>query len=346
MSQYLVLSHIDVQNANAIAGLTWGFPAITGFLGFAHALSRKLQADYDITLSGCAVISNKTHHKIYQPKPYADFEFLQSKNPPVLAKHKSSSPPIIEEGKMNLSVSLVIEIDQPLLLTIEEVKKFEKHIEGVASQMRLAGGSILNIKKAKLFSASTQEERDKMLAKIKRLIMPGFVLIDRSHYLQAHYATRKAEDDSVQLLDAWLDFSALRYKAIPAEPIEESSANVTTAAEWIHQPKPQPGWLVPLMTGYKAISELYDAGKVLNVRETTTPTRFVEAIHSVGEWKGAHLIASIDNIIWRYVHDEQWYCCAQRPSSQSKQTISEQQVPSDVLDGIDNPTLEDALNAL
>jgi len=96
MSQFLVLSHIDVQNANSIAGLTWGFPAITHFLGFTHALNRKIskqyQGNYDTELVGCAVISNSVHNKVYQPKKYADFEFLQSKNPPVLAKHKVGSP--------------------------------------------------------------------------------------------------------------------------------------------------------------------------------------------------------------------------------------------------------------
>lgn len=31
MSQYLLVKKLDVQNANAIAGLTYGFPAITNF---------------------------------------------------------------------------------------------------------------------------------------------------------------------------------------------------------------------------------------------------------------------------------------------------------------------------
>ena len=51
MSQYLVLSKINIQNANSIAGLTWGFPAITNFLGFTHALNRKISnLDYVETL--------------------------------------------------------------------------------------------------------------------------------------------------------------------------------------------------------------------------------------------------------------------------------------------------------
>ena len=48
MNQYILLNRIKVQNANAIAGFTWGFPAITHFLGFSHNLSRKLlNSDFD-----------------------------------------------------------------------------------------------------------------------------------------------------------------------------------------------------------------------------------------------------------------------------------------------------------
>jgi CRISPR-associated protein Csy2 len=36
MNQYILIERIKVQNANAIAGFTWGFPAITHFLGFVH----------------------------------------------------------------------------------------------------------------------------------------------------------------------------------------------------------------------------------------------------------------------------------------------------------------------
>ena len=191
MSQYVVLSHIDIQNANSIAGLTWGFPAITQFLGFTHALSRKLSncydGEYDFELMGCGVISHSTHNKVYQPKQDADFEFFQSKNPPVLSTHKSSYPPIIEEGKMNLTVSLVIELDKPLMLNVEELKELESNIVELCNRMRIAGGTVLNIKQIKLLSASTQKQHDDMLRKIKRLTMPGFVLLDRKEYLQQHY---------------------------------------------------------------------------------------------------------------------------------------------------------------
>ena len=44
----LVLPRLKVQNANAISSpLTWGFPPPSAFLGFAHALERRLSARHE-----------------------------------------------------------------------------------------------------------------------------------------------------------------------------------------------------------------------------------------------------------------------------------------------------------
>jgi CRISPR-associated protein Csy2 len=320
-----VLRHIDVQNANSIAGFTWGFPAITGFLGFTHALNRKISqqfdGEYDTALTGCSVVSHKYQNKVHQPKQYADFEFTQSRNPPVLEKNKNGKKvPVIEEGKMNLTVSLVIELDKQLLLTDELIKKFEITVLDYCYQLRLAGGAILNIKQAKLLSANTNEQNATMLKKIKRLTMPGFVMFERSAYLQEHYQellakNDESEDDQPTLFDAWLDFCALKSKAMPKLAEDQTQPNAETDADWQYQPKPKNGYLVPLMTGYKAISKVYGAGQVANTRDKTTSSCFVEAIHSVGEWKSVHSLNSIDSAIWRYHHDGQWYLCRQGSSA-------------------------------
>lgn len=320
MSQFLVLSHMRIQNANAVAGLTWGFPSVTHFLGFTHALSRTISKGDETTFSGCAVISNSTQQRVYQPKAYADFEFLQSKNPPVLAKHKKASPPIIEEGKMNLTVSLIIELTESLSLTTGEITSFERKVRDAISTMRVAGGVVLEVGNIRLFSASTEKQQTTMLRNIKRLTMPGFVLLDRSDYLEQHYETLKTESEGSEeleqpeLIDAWLDFSALKYEAIPRLAGTESEANENTLADWRYVPKPRSGYLVPLMTGYKAISDLYPVEAVEATRDSLTPARYVEAIHSVGEWKGFHRIKSIDEIIWRYRQDGAWYLCEQLKS--------------------------------
>lgn len=353
MSQYLVLSHIEIQNANSIAGLTWGFPAITQFLGFTHALSRKLSncydGDYDFELTGCGVVSHSTHNKVYQPKEYADFEFLQSKNPPVLSKHKNASPPIIEEGKMNLTASLIIELDKALTLTTDQIKELEEKVLALCYRMRIAGGTVLNIKQTKLLSASTQKQQTDMLRKIKCLTMPGFVLLDRKDYLQQHYQEllvkhEKENRGKAQLIDAWLNFSALKFEAIPELSEEQDLPDQNTPANWTYVAKPNPGYLVPLMTGFKAISELYDAGQVLNTRDEVTPSRFVEAIHSVGEWKGMHSTKNVLDIIWRYQHDneyDQWYICEQNNNASEDKAVDSENNKTEEIQTIN---LNDALN--
>ncbi|MCE9686511.1 type I-F CRISPR-associated protein Csy2 [Shewanella sp. AS16] len=322
MSQYLVLSHVKVQNANSIAGFTWGFPAITQFLGLTHALNRKFSSkckgSYQSELSGCAVIANHADNKVYQPKPFGDFEFLQSKNPPVLARHKNTSPPIIEEGKVNLTVSLVIELSESLVLTTEQATELEHYIGGLCRSMRMAGGTVLDIAKVKLLSASTEEQKADLLTKIKRLTMPGFVLKDRHEYLKQHSEALIAHAEAGlvnPLLDAWLDFSALKYTAQAELSDKQTEPDETTNANWKYQAKPFPGFLVPLMTGYKAISEVYGPGQVGNLRDQQIPARFVESVHSIGEWLSMHRVADIKEFIWRYYQDGDWYLCQQKTLS-------------------------------
>ena len=62
-------------------------------------MHRALSEEFDINLGGCGIVSHEYQLRVYKPTPRANFEFIQSKNPPVLAKHKVASPPIIEEGK-------------------------------------------------------------------------------------------------------------------------------------------------------------------------------------------------------------------------------------------------------
>lgn len=323
MSQYIVLSRIKVQNANCIAGFTWGFPAITNFLGFTHALHRKISEEYDIALGGCAVVSHEYQHHIYKPSEKANYEFIQSKNPPVLAKHKKASPPIIEEGKMNLTTSMIIEVSKELVANSEKINAFKKAVLNHCLKSRLAGGTILSIGHIALASASTEKQLEDLNKKIKRLTMPGFVLQDRSDYLKTYFKQLKEQDPSTELLTAWLDFSAMKYQARPEMKDKNGTPSHDTKAEWVLQPRPRTkGWLVPLMTGYKAISECYSAGEVADTRDEYSPTCFVEAVHSIGEWKSMHRISDIDEMVWRYQHESDWYLCVQNSKeNQNKEQI-------------------------
>ena len=175
MSKYILLNRIQVQNANSIAGFTYGFPAITHFLGFVESLKIKLnKSDYkNIELSGCAVVAHE--HHVHTHGKYND-RFTQTKNPGAMCFEKAKAgknPSIIEEGKMNMTVSLLIKFDGYLA---SQLDYFLQWLEKQCYLQRLAGGTILNIDLVRLFNL---QEINNFYA-LKRLLLPGFVLMDKS----------------------------------------------------------------------------------------------------------------------------------------------------------------------
>jgi CRISPR-associated protein Csy2 len=202
-----------VQSANAIAGFTWGFPAITNFLGFVQNLSRKLAdtKDYqDITLTGCAVIAHE--HQVHTFGRY-ERRFTQNRNPPYLKKDvdkvvAGKAPAVIEEGKMNMTVSLLIECNGNIGNREED---FLQWLLRVCLSQRLAGGTILDIANIQFHNPENSSD----VKRITRRILPGFVLLDRSRHLESHYQDLIKDNPDAELLDAWLDFSMLKQKARP-----------------------------------------------------------------------------------------------------------------------------------
>ena len=387
MSQYILISRLNVQNANAIAGFTWGFPAITHFLGFTHNLQRKLKnipQFMRLSFDGCAVIAHK--HHVHSYGKY-DTEFTQNRNPPYLLSHsKADTPPVIEEGKMNMTVSLLIHCQGIIGNKKDELIAW---LNNSCLTQRLAGGTILNqALDIEIFSASQDN-----LHLIKRKLLPGFLLLDRADYLHEHYESLCKLNQETELLDAWLDFSALKKAARPKSDLiskhllslstesyhidqittlqavwqkhldlpykqelipttlvehfaslepnkatqkvlqqwaEYCNPSDKTDADWEFIPKPKPGYLVPIMTGYKAISPVYQAGKVKNTRDTETPVCFVEAVHSIGEWKSVHRIKDIDELnacFWYYHHEENWYLCKQSTNAPDTSTSTTSVTP-------------------
>ncbi|MBX3639765.1 MAG: type I-F CRISPR-associated protein Csy2 [Nitrosomonas sp.] len=315
---YIVFERISVQDANCIAGFTYGFPAITHFLGFGHALSRRLSATQQLTLQGCAVICHRHQIHTYQPKGYGDYVFAQSKNPPTTRAKAKETPPIIEEGKMDMTVSLIM-VCPNLQVNKVQAKALEQSIMNLAYQHRLAGGAIQNITAIHIFD----KDEHKLLRIFKRLLLPGFVLMDRSDLLESHYQVLKQQQPDAELVDAWLDYSALRYQATPKLKEGELEPTDKTEAEWVRLGKPAKGWLVPIANGYKAISDVYAAGEVANTRDTTTPVCFVEASHSIGEWRSLHRIQQIADTLWHYHHEQDWYLCRQGEQTQSESATNE-----------------------
>jgi CRISPR-associated protein Csy2 len=298
MSSLILLRRVSVENANAVAGLTYGFPAITHFMGFSHALSRKLTETHGLHIDGCAVVSHE--HQIHAHTSGRDYQFALTRNP-LTCDAKTAS--FNEEGRMHLTVSLLLECHGEIPNGEYGQRDLAEFLSTVCPTLRMAGGIVVDIE-AITVMAMPSGSRD--MHRLQWQLMPGFALRDRSGWLGEHHQTLLENDPDATLLDAWLDFAALKMQA---ETPEEGEIHERDPARWQYVPKPNPGYLVPLMTGYQRISELYAPGVVANARDAETPFAFTEAVYGVGEWCGVHRIRSLEEIFWRYRTTETGYYC-------------------------------------
>jgi len=305
MSTYITLNHIQVQNANCVNGLTFGFPAITHFLGYVHALSRKLKQSHNLTLGGSAIACHQHQIHAYQPKGFGEYTFALTRNP--LTKGGKTAP-IIEEGKMHLTVSLVVKCEGLISGGEEGIKALQNHLKQLCLTQKLAGGVINDIGNIIIESANSDAENTALTQKIRRRLLPGFLLLDRSQCLEKHLTDIQRINPKAEMLDAWLDFSTLKFEAEDSLGEGEGLSDKTNAS-WKYIPKPKSGYLVPITTGYRAISEVYKAGEIDGSRDPSVPFCFVEAAYGLGEWQSPHRLQNIENALWNYHDEEGWYLC-------------------------------------
>ncbi|NGX85694.1 type I-F CRISPR-associated protein Csy2 [Rahnella sp. Lac-M11] len=299
MSYLIVLPHIQVENANAISGLTYGFPAITHFLGFTHALSRNVQRSHGLSFNGCGVVCHKHQVQAHRASERGDYYFSLTRIP--LTKEAKTAP-FNEEGRMHMTVTLFIECEGSILHGDAGARELEQHLQSLCVTQRLAGGTVTSMKPVRVMTLPQNgDELQNITRREMYRALPGFALVDRSELLAQHVAERRAQDPQVEMIDAWLDFSTITYRAGQQE---EGSA------QWQYQPKPAKGYLVPLMVGFTPISPLYAAGDVARTRDTTSPFRFVEAAYGVGEWRSPHRVTDIHQLIWRYSVSTEHYICS------------------------------------
>ena len=302
----LLIPHLRVQNANAISGpLSWGFPAPTAFLGFAHALERKFRDTWDLRFTGVAIICHRFETLTTQPNRRRHQVFNLMRHP-VRAGYKKwqdKDAAIVEEGRAHMEISLLLGTEADL---DDEPEDFLQMVAETVQGMRLAGGSILpsrDTESRPLWQPWWDDESDNIVAfrKLRRRLLPGFALVHRPDLLTERLNDLKQHDPEANALDALIDLSALHV-----EPETDEKGQV----RW--QYRRSPGWLVPLPIGYSALSELYPPGEVANARDSDTPFRFAESLYSLGQWISPHRISLPLHLMWRYQTDEHngLYLCA------------------------------------
>lgn len=284
----LLVPHLKVQNANALSSpFTIGFPAMSAWLGAVHALQRKLNNDGFSALEflSISVVSHKADLQTYKGVGDYVHSIVGTSNP---VDKDGKRPAFIEEARIHLDVSLIIEFNN--VDRDERERLIQRVSHHLNSRMKMAGGDILSFETPMLENVKTQEE----LAKIRRKLMPGYAIVERRDLMQ------EAMDRGLDAMDALLEYVTINHSC---EKDDEGKVLWTSKRKTV-------GWIVPIATGFQGISEL---GKAKNQRDADKPHRFAESVVTLGEFKMVYKIQSLDEILWNYSFDKEnaLYLCEQ-----------------------------------
>ena len=277
MVKYLLISHLQVQNANALSSpFTIGFPAMTAWLGAVHFLEKNLKKEFQsIKIMGVGVISHSFDLQTYKGKGDFVHSIIGTGNPLDKDGKRSS---FLEEARCHFDVSLVLEIHNFNPFTKE---KFCSSLESFLWTMKFASGDVLSFKKPNMF-ADDEESQCKLI----RSLMPGDALVERRDIMIEAMEEKDA-------LDALLDGMKVSYSC-------ESDGRRKTR-----------GWIVPIATGFHGISKVNKAGETSNQRDPLVPHRFAESVVTLGEFKRTYKFDRVSDFLWRYnyLQKENLYLC-------------------------------------
>lgn len=289
MSVFLCLRRLKLQNANAMSSpYTIGFPAMTAWMGAVHALERKVSREdafQEIRFPRMAVACHEFELQTYRGEGDYVNSVIISSNPLRKKGAAFERPPFIEEARVHLTVSLLIEVAG---LNVDKVEAFIQKVRECLMKMKIAGGDILG--QAELTEDDLRfvnEEDEKNVRKMIRRLMPGYVLIERRDLME------KAMGDGLNGMEALLRYLSVHHHADG----KNEKGEVTS---WSAS-REEDGWIVPIAVGFKGITPLE---KVTNQRDADTPHRFAESVVTLGEFRMAHHFDSLEDMLWEYDYRE------------------------------------------
>lgn len=277
MKDILLIPNIKIHNANALSSpYTIGFPAMSAWLGFMHALERKLSNTKfnNIKFNGLIVSCLDSNLHTYKGSGEYIKSIVATSNP---LDKTGKRPSFIEEARVDLEVSIAIEC---VITQIIDYDKFTNLVDDLLHTMKIASGDVINFKDIKHLEIDEDEPR-----KLTRYLMPGFCLVSRQDLMQ------QAMQNGQDAIDAML-------KSLKTTTDIEIDDNKKITRNKPH--KTEQGWIVPIAIGYQGISELKN---IKNQRDVTTPHRFAESVVTLGEFKMPHHFDNLDEMMWRYQAD-------------------------------------------
>lgn len=283
MTKVLVIPKIQAQKANAhSSSISVGFPALTGFYGFVHALERQLkQRSIAVSMPkfGVGVNEIEVHrHRSDQDRVFS----LKDKGKPL--KSDGGRQSTLEVASCDLTATIVIQInhsgDDELLIQHAQ--------ELLHSKLKLCGGDIITFHKPWVFDVDS----DDAFKWLKRTLMPAQFIISR-HDLMKDYCAQHND-----ALDAILDLTATHHVA------EKELSD----GEWLWKSsRKEKGWIVPIGVGFYAISDIINPNQILYARNTSIPHRFCESLIGLGEFKLSYRLKSLTEMLWSASYNDKLY---------------------------------------
>ncbi len=273
MKDIVLIPNIKIHNANALSSpYTIGFPAMTAWLGFMHALERKIrQTEFkDIKFTGVIVSCLELDLQTYKGQGDYVHSIIATSNP---LDKSGKRPSFIEEARCDIEVTIAIECE----LGIIDYEKFTQLINNKLHTMKIASGDITSFKPSQHKEVDNNKPRE-----LTKYLMPGFCLVTRQDLMQS------SMDKGADAIDAMLDYLKITTDI-------EVDENHKVSRSKAH--KKEEGWIVPIAIGYQGISEL---GSLKNTRDLTTPHRFAESVVTLGEFKMPYHFDTLDEMVWRY----------------------------------------------
>jgi len=304
VKKLLILPHIKIHNANALSSpFTIGFPAMTAWLGAVHALQRKLNAKgVPVSFDAVGVVSHQLDLQTYRGLNDFVSSIVGTANP--LDKTGSRSA-FIEEARCHLDVSLLVEYSG---IDKEEEDALKRHVAQILdASMKIAGGDIQTFDTPEFVRLEEGDIED--ITKLTRKLMPGYALIERRD-LMVDAMRQGTDEKKCDAIDAILDYLAVHHHSE-----QDDEGNVSWHSRRRQSNGKPAGWIVPIATGFHAISEL---GKAKNQRDPETPHRFAESVVTLGEFKMPYRFDRVDELLWSYHVDEKnnLYLCQQNGQDQ------------------------------
>ncbi|MCW8930870.1 MAG: type I-F CRISPR-associated protein Csy2 [Gammaproteobacteria bacterium] len=272
MKDILLIPNIKIHNANALSSpYTIGFPAMTAWLGFMHALERRLPDEFsDIQFTGLIVSCLDMNLHVYKGKSDYVNSIISTSNP---LDKSGKRPSFIEEARCDIEVTIAIECNMNFI----DYDNFTACIDKTLHTMKVASGDIISFKSCRHLEVENTEPIG-----LTKYLMPGFCLVSRQELM------RESMQQEKDAIDAMLDYLKI------TTDIEIDENHIVNKSKPY---KKENGWIVPIAIGFQGISEL---GNLKSTRDLMTSHRFAESVVTLGEFKMSYSFETIDEMIWRF----------------------------------------------